>query len=857
MQKNGKNTFNRSKPTLGILVSSADDKFENALLKGVSDAAIAAEVNWICFTSGAIRSHHGFESQRNMLYNLVNSEIVNGLVVSGTLGHGVSHKEFNDFCLGYGPLPVISIAVSLDGIPSVVNDGYQGIASVLDHVLTVHKRQRVAFIRGPLGHREADERFRAYFDGMRANGFLENEFMDLVVAGDYTEGSGKRAAAELIRRGYKFDAVLCANDAMALGAMGIFLKEGLRIPQDVSLTGYDNIMGSRYCDPPLATVQQSIYDMGLRAGQLLVDHLLSGKKMDDAVISPSIIIRESCGCLNSRLVNASLTIPSRLTDQDELRERVVDAMSDIVPGYLKAVYRPWFEVLYDSFQGSARQDGNKEFVSILNEVLSRGLILPESDDFWQDVISAMRAVVLGNTGFDVDIVWAETLWQQARILIGEALRKHEVNMRLQAENRGVALREISEMLMSSQKLADVLEVIELELPGLGIRACYLSLFEKVDESLEQSRLIFAYDIRGRIHLEPGGILFPSRQLLPESIMSSIDMIGLVAEALYSKEERLGFMLLDVDAIDASVCGALRGLLSSALQGVILREQREQAETQLLHYQKNLERLVEDRTAELTKTNQQLEHEIEQRQKNQLERERLIQELESKNAELERFTYTVSHDLKAPLVTIKGFLGYLEMDAAKGDVVRLEKDIERIGRAADKMHDLLNELLELSRIGRVMNEPEEVPFADIVSDVLAITEGRLTKHNVKVKLIGDSPVLFGDRKRLMEVFQNLIDNSAKFMGGQSSPVIEIGADGFEHNMPILFVRDNGIGIAPEYHERIFGLFNRLDPSVDGTGIGLALVKRIIEFHGGRIWVESEPGKGAKFLFTLPSIPLKTG
>ena len=106
-----------------------------------------------------------------------------------------------------------------------------------------------------------------------------------------------------------------------------------------------------------------------------------------------------------------------------------------------------------------------------------------------------------------------------------------------------------------------------------------------------------------------------------------------------------------------------------------------------------------------------------------------------------------------------------------------------------------------------------------------------------------------RPRLVEVMQNLIDNAAKYMGQQSSPLIEIGHSGFDAGIPTLYVRDNGMGIDPEYHELIFGLFNKLDPNSEGTGVGLALAKRIVEYHRGKIWVQSEVGKGATFFFTL--------
>jgi len=225
---------------------------------------------------------------------------------------------------------------------------------------------------------------------------------------------------------------------------------------------------------------------------------------------------------------------------------------------------------------------------------------------------------------------------------------------------------------------------------------------------------------------------------------------------------------------------------------------------------------------------------------EMERERLIADLEAKNTELERFTYTVSHDLKSPLVTINGFLGYLEQDAVSGNVERLKKDSQRIQEAVNKMQQLLNELLELSRIGRIMSVPETVTFDYLVREAMEIVQGRLNERNVTVQIQSDLPIVSVDKPRVIEVLQNLFDNAAKYMGDQPNPLIEIGQKGedVERGQPVFYVKDNGMGIAPEFHERVFGLFNKLDPRSEGTGVGLALVKRIIEVHGGKIWIESE-------------------
>jgi PAS domain S-box-containing protein len=240
-----------------------------------------------------------------------------------------------------------------------------------------------------------------------------------------------------------------------------------------------------------------------------------------------------------------------------------------------------------------------------------------------------------------------------------------------------------------------------------------------------------------------------------------------------------------------------------------------------------------------------------------EREALIHELEAKNAELERFAYTVSHDLKSPLITIRGFLSFVEADAVAGNLDRVRSDIGRIADAVDKMQRLLNELLELSRVGRVMNPPQAVSMTALAKDAASLVAGRLRDNRVQIAIPDELPIVWGDRARLVEVMQNLIDNSAKFIGDQKQPRIEIGARQDGPDDLVFYVRDNGKGIDPRFLDRVFGLFDKLDPESEGSGVGLALVKRIVDLHKGRVWVESEgAGRGTTVCFTLPEPQTRT-
>ncbi len=242
---------------------------------------------------------------------------------------------------------------------------------------------------------------------------------------------------------------------------------------------------------------------------------------------------------------------------------------------------------------------------------------------------------------------------------------------------------------------------------------------------------------------------------------------------------------------------------------------------------------------------------EERDRVEKERESLIVKLEAQNTELELFNYMVSHDLKSPLVTIRGFIGFLLKDINSGNIERARSDIERINNATKKMQRLLNELLELSRIGRVVNPPENIPLNELIPEAITTVSGRLEKMNIQVFVSDSLPTVYGDRSRVCEVFENLIDNAAKFMGDQPHPKIDIRTrqDG---KKTVVYVKDNGIGIDPKYHEKVFDLFSRLDQNIEGTGIGLAIVKRIVEIQGGRIWAESQGlKKGTTICLILPN------
>ena len=241
--------------------------------------------------------------------------------------------------------------------------------------------------------------------------------------------------------------------------------------------------------------------------------------------------------------------------------------------------------------------------------------------------------------------------------------------------------------------------------------------------------------------------------------------------------------------------------------------------------------------------EQLEQSHEQKQD-------FISQLEQKNLELERFTYTVSHELKSPLVTVSGFIGLLHRDLAADKRDNIAQDMAKIANAVATMNRQLDDLLELSRVGRVINPPTEFCFTDLCLEVVQMMQGLIDERGARVEVQDDMPAIYADQARIREVIKNLVENGIKFTPMEREPLIEIEAE-VQGERLLCRVRDNGPGIEPRYQSRVFGLFDRLDNSVPGTGIGLALVRRIVELHDGSIWIESRgDGQGSCFCFTLP-------
>jgi signal transduction histidine kinase len=325
-------------------------------------------------------------------------------------------------------------------------------------------------------------------------------------------------------------------------------------------------------------------------------------------------------------------------------------------------------------------------------------------------------------------------------------------------------------------------------------------------------------------------------LVPTIVISGTGVVGDVVEAL-----RLGawdFLQKPLEEL-----AILRHAVERCLERAhMIRE--------LQASQRNMQMKVKQRTRHLHEANRLLEEEVERRRSIQRENESLIAELKTKNIELEQFSHTTAHDMRTPLITIQGYNDLLRLELAETATQDAIRYISGIGNASEKMYHLLDDVLRLAKLGKAAPTTEKLPFGEVIDAAIHLLDATIQEHRVEIHVDANFPVVRGNRIRLVEVMQNLIDNAIKYTSCTPQPVIEIRVRQEEEGT-VFSVSDNGVGLLSCHRKLIFDPFSQVDPLSPGSGVGLAIVGRVIQQHSGRIWVESKGlGHGTTFNFTLP-------
>jgi DNA-binding LacI/PurR family transcriptional regulator/GAF domain-containing protein len=557
----------KSRPTIGFLVYGAEDPNSNPIWEGVYEASKARGVNLLCFPGKPLHSNRGFDAQANVLYELISKENVDGFVSWGArLASNVGVEEIKAFYKYYHPLPIINVGMLLQDIPSVFVDNYKGMYDLMVHLIECHGYRRIAFINGPRDNPEAQERYRAYKEALTEKNIPFDE--NFIAPGDFGKNAGRDAIQLFKNLNVNFEAIVAANDMMALGAMEVLQMQGVRVPNDVAVVGFDDVNQSRYSIPPLTTVRQLFYEYGKKATEMLLA-LLAGEKVPEQVILPTeLVLRESCGCLNPAVLHAKAGITtkagaiprtafaaSREKILSEVVKKVADSSIDNVTESVKQLWNAIYTELKEESSGNC--------LSILDETLRQEALAGGDVLIWHEAVSIMRHSILLNINDDRILFRIEDFWQQARVLIGERAQQAQGYRKSQADQRTAILNEINHALVTTSNERELMDILARGLSRLNIPSCYVSLYENPVVPTEWCTPILIYR-DGHVEQETGEQHFSSRQLVPDDLLPHDRSYSLVVEPLYFRENQIGIAVFEVVPREEIVYETLRGQLSSAL-----------------------------------------------------------------------------------------------------------------------------------------------------------------------------------------------------------------------------------------------------------------------------------------------------
>ena len=822
--------MNSARPTIGYFTSSIGESVSQAIWSGVVGAARDLDVNLVCFAGEGARSASTFPDPANVAYDLASLKSLDGLVSwASALGRSLPHEQILDFHRRYRPLPMVSLTLPLAGIPTVVIDSYQGMRDLIAHLIESHGYHRLVFIQGPEGHYYAQERYRAYTDALEAYTIPLDSRL-ITPPGDFVVSTGANGVQYLLderklRPGVDFDAIVTPSDLVALGVLDELQKRGIHVPEEAPLVGFNDRVESKFTTPPLTSVRLPFYEQGYRAVELLLA-LLAGEPAPDRVtLSARLRVRQSCGCLPPAVVQAAAGVSyvSLPCEENETFEKFFIAQQDaIIAEMLQAAAASteglspdWAGRLLDVFAGEVTGiEMAGAFLRELDRLLRQSIVAGNRIGDWQDVMSALRRYILPCFGAaDTERLFrAQDLCEQARVLIGEAAQRVRGQQVIQSADRVLALRRVTRSLVSAFDVDRLAGVLAQELPGLGIKSCYLALYEDPQEPTALSRLLLAFDAAGRADVEMEGCIFPSESLIPFELLvrRPEQSYQLMLEPLCFQEEQLGYVLFEIGPEDGTVYETLRDQISSSLKGALLFDEIRKA-------QAGAEK------ADQLKT---------------------------------RLLANVSHELRAPLnVIISCARESLNVAVTAGAALpeTLLDDLRHIRLSAEHQLRVVNDLLDLSRaeIDELDLYPELVDPHPLLQEVFHSMKTAGSHNDIvwRLQLPDRLPTIQADPVRVRQILLNLLSNAGKFT--ERGEVLM----GAEVSLPHLhiWVQDTGPGIPADMKERIFQPFTTVGYAPryrEGAGLGLSITRRLVLLHHGTMEMESQLGEGSTFHVYLP-------
>jgi DNA-binding LacI/PurR family transcriptional regulator/signal transduction histidine kinase len=754
---------------------------------------------------------------QNHVYDLLNRTSADGVIfMAAGLAAYAGPERIAALHARLSPRAACSIGLMVPGVASVLVDNRPGMDALLDHVIVDHGRRRVAFIAGTPKNPDAEVRLAAYRSALARHGIGYDP--SLVVAGNFHTPTATRATLELMDRGVPFDALVASNDAMALAAGDAFKSRGVRVPRDVVVTGFDDLVHARLASPPLTTVRQPLDRMAVAGVRAILDQL-AGRSVAPRIELPvEFVPRESCGCSPrwiARPPSGTYTAvgPQTSIDRPKLAERI--AQDSLEPLGASA---PWIVLLLEAVDVEIRGNSG-ELLIVLQDILDD---IADRHEEFEKVLRGLETLrrCLANPALNA-------LWPAARGAIDAATARSHARQRLAIDAVFQDMMRTGERLSTaSLDPSRLTEAIAQEVRAMRHRNAVISVYAN-QERTELTPLVWIEEGRMVPALTAS---YPASDLLPPE--ACVERRTWFLYALTFETEQLGVAAFELGPGSVTF-EMLRGQISTALKTAELH--REIVHTTALHERSVQERLA---TAERMKS-------------------------------LSILAGGVAHDLNnalGPLVMLPDvILGQLDelRSGRLTDDSDLKLDVTTIKSSATRAAQTIKDLLMIGRPGPTAKEVLDLNEA--VAHTMATEPLRFVGKDeadltVKIQLDPGPLSVIASEPHLVRALTNLVRNAAEAIAGRGE--IRVSTTSVRLTQPVVAeeaipagdyavvrVSDTGHGIPPEDISRIFQPFFSRKPRSDqsGSGLGLAIVHGVVKEHGGFISVESHVGEGT--IFTL--------
>ncbi len=518
----------KPRPTIGLISDSFDAPYVSKIFDSINNTAKERDANLICFDGGNLDPRRSYYRTLNKLYDFINPNVVNGIIVLGsTLFHNTNRKAVFNFYNKFGKIPIVNVGIQIDGIPSVLVDNKTGMKSLMNHLIHHHEFRKFSFVKGSEGSLDAEEQYDVFIETLKENKIEIDE--NLIFPGNFLPEAGINAVRAIFDgKREKPDAIIAANDHMAMGAVEELKNRGIQVPFDLAVTGFDNIENSQYTIPPITTVSQPFHEIGKTATDFLID-LFEEKNVPKTTLLPTeLVIRDSCSYFCSK--NSIICLPSSGTDKNKMSENLLRYLNATrsINNSSSSVFSV-IERIVNAFLTSIETGDKNEFFKTMNEMIGDNTFENNGITDIHNLISGLRSVVLPLISDNRKKELGEDICHQILIIFTYKIAQKQLLIYDEVSSFQLALNSFQEEIFTTFEKKKQFKVLENSLPDLGLTICSLSLF--TDERETEAKTVMAYNEKGMINISGLKRINLKNNLFPEEFLSSGNRYTFIAEIL--------------------------------------------------------------------------------------------------------------------------------------------------------------------------------------------------------------------------------------------------------------------------------------------------------------------------------------